>query len=70
VVHRQIIRERTICLAERAQARGYHPWDAVHSHEKLLQAKEVPIIEIGEAVRLCLSDKEAEGVREGLFSST
>ncbi len=22
-------------LYERAQARGYHPWDAVHSHEKL-----------------------------------
>jgi len=49
-------------LHERAQARGYNPWDAVHSHEKLLQAKETPSIEIGEAVKLCLADKEAEGV--------
>ena len=49
-------------LHERAQARGYNPWDAVHSHEKLLQAKEAPSIEIGEAVKLCLADKEAEGV--------
>jgi integrase len=48
-------------LQERALAKGYNPWDALRTHEKFLESEQTQGIEIGEAVAMCLQDKEAEG---------
>jgi integrase len=48
-------------LQERTLAKGYNPWDALRTHEKYLESEQTQGVEIGEAVAMCLQDKEAEG---------
>ena len=49
-------------LHERAREKGYELWDVARLHERQLEQQSVPGIEIGNAVKRCLEDKEAEGV--------
>jgi integrase len=49
-------------IHERAREKGYELWDVARLHERQLEQQRVPGIEIGNAVKRCLEDKEAEGV--------
>ena len=49
-------------IHERAREKGYELWDVARLHERQLEKQRVPGIEIGNAVKRCLEDKEAEGV--------
>ena len=49
-------------IHERAREKGYELWDVARLHERQLEQQRIPEIEIGNAVKRCLEDKEAEGV--------
>ena len=49
-----------MALHEHSRAKGYSLWEAVRTHEKFLERERVPAIPVGEAVELCLKDKDGE----------